>query len=69
MTIQDHDFPMSWSSVLLPARPARVAWPDSWIGKAARSRVWRLMGSDLFAFWLGGVLWSALVFVVVHSPG
>lgn len=28
----------------------------------------RLLASNIFAFGLGGVLWSALVFVVVHSP-
>lgn len=67
MAVQDHDYPVPWTSGLHRARTALAAWPDSWTQavKAARG----LLASDLFAFGLGGVLWSALIFVVIRAPG
>ena len=62
---------MPWTVGLHRTRTALAAWPILWTQavEAARGHVFHLLRSDLFAFGLGGVLWSALIFVVIRSPG
>ena len=67
MAVQDQDYPVPWTMGL---HRALAAWPVSWtrVVKAARERVSHLLISDLFAFGLGGILWSVLIYAVVRTP-
>ena len=68
MTIQAEHIPAT--AMAARARSVVESWSLAMMG--ASSEPWdgllRLLRSDRFAFALGGILWSALIFVVVHSP-